>query len=351
MEEIKSIENKKKKLIDFNYIYGIAFKKRKTFFKVLPCVLLGTYLLTLCMPRYYTSTVILAPESNDISTGGLSSTLSSLGMGALSKLGNNDAISPELYPALLSSNDFIIQMFPIKVKDNKGKLETTYYDYLAFHQKSAWWSKVIGFFVELIKPTPEDGMGKNREITVFNMSKKQQDIAKLIAGNINCTIDQKTFAISITVKDQDKRICAQIANETKAKLQAFIIKYRTSKAKNDFVYYDKLCKEAKADYEKARRKYASFSDSNIDVQLNSVKLLVDDLENDMQLKFNVYSTVNNQRQAALAKIQESTPAFTTIKSATVPTRPAGPKRMIISIATTIAAAMGLLLYYLRKDVC
>ena len=57
----------------------------------------------------------------------------------------------------------------------------------------------------------------------------------------------------------------------------------------------------------------------------------------MQLKYNIYSTMNTQMQMAQAKLQEATPAFTMIQSATVPYKPAGPKRLIISIAMTILA--------------
>ena len=55
----------------------------------------------------------------------------------------------------------------------------------------------------------------------------------------------------------------------------------------------------------------------------------------MQAKYNIYTATNAQMQAADAKLQESTPAFTVIESASVPVKPAGPKRMIISIAMMI----------------
>ena len=61
----------------------------------------------------------------------------------------------------------------------------------------------------------------------------------------------------------------------------------------------------------------------------------EDLENEMQLKHNIYTAMNTQMQAAMAKLQEATPAFTVIESASIPIRPAGPKRMIISIAMMI----------------
>ena len=45
--------------------------------------------------------------------------------------------------------------------------------------------------------------------------------------------------------------------------------------------------------------------------------------------------MNTQMQSAAAKLQEATPAFTVIQSASVPTKPAGPRRLIISVAMMI----------------
>ena len=69
--------------------------------------------------------------------------------------------------------------------------------------------------------------------------------------------------------------------------------------------------------------------------LTTYKARVEKLENDMQAKYNIYTAMNTQLQAARAKLQEATPAFTIIESASVPVKPAGPKRMIISIVMMI----------------
>ena len=128
-----------------------------------------------------------------------------------------------------------------------------------------------------------------------------------------------------------------MAQTTCQKLQEFIINYRTNKAKIDYQYYKKLIDSAKADYEKVRRKYGSTSDANMDVTMKSMELVLTDLENDMQLRYNIYTTMSAQMQAAAARLQEATPAFTVIESASVPVKPAGPKRMIISFFITILA--------------
>ena len=167
------------------------------------------------------------------------------------------------------------------------------------------------------------------------LTKQQSAIFKSVSGKIKCTIDKKTDIVSIVVKDQDPLIAATMAQATCQKLQEFITNYRTNKAKIDYEYYKKLTDTAKADYEKVRRKYGATSDANMDVTMKSMELLLTDLENDMQLRYNVYTAMNTQMQSAAAKLQEATPAFTVIQSASVPTKPAGPRRLIISVAMMI----------------
>ena len=74
-----------------------------------------------------------------------------------------------------------------------------------------------------------------------------------------------------------------------------------------------------------------------------------DLENEMQLKYNIYTAMNTQMQAAAAKLQEATPAFTIIQSASVPIKPAGPKRTFIALAMTMLVFFGLSIRILAKS--
>ena len=81
--------------------------------------------------------------------------------------------------------------------------------------------------------------------------------------------------------------------------------------------------------------------------MKSVELMLEDYENDMQLKFNAYTAINTQLQAAKAKVQENTPAFTVLKGASVPIRPAGPKRMIFVALMLFLASIAISLYIIR----
>jgi len=331
--------------IDLMKIFTKLWAARKLYFIVLPIVLIGTYLLTLTMPRYYKCQVELAPESSESSaSGSLSSIASSFGLGNIGKLaGSEDAINVMLYPDLLQSPDFIVTLFPIKVTTKDGATYT-YYDYMAKHQKAPFWLKyIIGPLHELMdphKPSPAYKAGEDK-IDIRHLSRKQDETVQVISGQIKCVIDKKTDAISIIVTDQDPEVCATIGDSVLNRIQNFIVEYRTKKARNDYNYYKKLLDEAKGQYDRALGNYAGYSDSHRNAIDQTVIAKTEDSNKNMTLKYQTYSTLAMQLQAAEAKIQENTPAFTVIKSATLPHKPAGPKRTLIALAMTILVGMGI----------
>lgn len=170
-----------------------------------------------------------------------------------------------------------------------------------------------------------------------------------LENKITCSVDKKNNVIAIIIEDQDPLICATMADSVKNKLQYFITDYRTSKARNDLAYTEKLYNDAKSRYVKSRQTYASFADANEGLILESYKSKLEDLENEMQLNFNTYTMMSNQLQAARAKVQERTPAFTTLQSASVPLKPAGPKRMIFVAVITLLTFIGTTIKILYKE--
>lgn len=331
-------ENKKDiKPIDFTQIIKKLWPHRKKYYYVLPATLIITYLFMVCIPRYYSCTVSLAPETNGPSmSGSLSSIASSFGLGSsLAKMNSQDALNAEIYPEVVESKKFIVELMPVTIKTKDGDIECTYYTYLRDKQKAPWWDVVKAKILELLKPTQKDSFSGKEKISTFNLTKQQDDIFGSVKGKIRCRYDKKTDIVSIRVLDQDPLVCALIADATCKKLQDFIIAYRTNKARIDYEYYKKLREESKAEYDKALDRYASCADAYTNSVLTIYKAKVERLENDMQEKYNIYTAMNTQMQAARAKLQEATPAFTVIESASVPVKPAGPKRMTISFVMMI----------------
>ena len=83
--------------------------------------------------------------------------------------------------------------------------------------------------------------------------------------------------------------------------------------------------------------------------LQSARTKLIDLENEMQLQYNAYNTIAQQLTAAEAKVQEETPAFTTLQSATVPVQKSGPSRAKMCLIFTFLAFLGATVYILHKE--
>lgn len=336
------MEGKKEiKVIDLRKTIKKIWAEKRLFYKSLPIAFILACAYIFSLPRYYVTDTKLAPEmENSLGKGSLSSIASSLGFD-IGEMQTTDAITPLLYPDLMEDNGFIINLLTINVKSKDGSINTTYYDYMRNQQKEPWWLAIFSSKKE----------EKNvKSIDAYNLSKKDDDIVSDIRDNITLHVNSKSGVISISAQDQDAYICKNLADSVREKLQAYITNYRTNKARTDFEYYKKLTLNAKQEYEKVRRQYANMADASTNVKLRSVELKMEDVENDMQLKFNTYTNLNNQLQAASAKVQERTPAFTILKGAAVPIKPAGPKRMIFVAVITLLTFLGTAIWILRKDI-
>lgn len=346
MEE-KNIENNVD-VIDLRMVFNKIWADKKLFYKVLPIVFVLSCIYIFSIPRYYTSDTKLAPEmENSMSGGTLGSIASSFGID-LGDMQTSDAITPLLYPDLMEDNKFVAELFNIKVVDEEGEINTTYYDYIDKKQKKAWWQYPIGWIKKQFK-TKDKKKGGKGEFNPYYLSKQQDGIVNAMRDNISFKVDKKTGVITISTTAQDPLIAKNLADSVRVKLQAFITNYRTNKACIDEQYYKKLVDEAKTNYEKARQLYGSYADANMEVTLESFRAKQADLENDMQLKYNTYTTLMTQYQAAKAKVQERTPAFTILKGASVPIKPTGPKRMLFVLGMLVLTFFGTAFWIVRKD--
>ena len=351
MNENPQINNKKVSTvppIDFGKIFKDLLKHKTLYFKVLPVAFVLAAVYALSLPNYYQCTVKLAPElgANAKSGGSLAGLASSFGINLGGANSGADALSPTLYPDLMNSVDFKTSLFEVKVTREEDQKTFTYFDYLMNEQKFPWWTAGMKAFFELFGSKEKDA---NATVDPFKLTLAQANIVKMINKNVVCNVDKKTMVITINVTDQDALICATMADSVKTRLQKFITDYRTSKARVDLEYNKKVLKEAMAKYEEAREKYARFSDSHRDVSSQSAQTKLADLQNEMDLHQQIMQQVVAQMQQADMKVQQETPAFTTLQSATVPVLKAGPKRALMCLIFLFLAFLGTTVYILYKE--
>ena len=333
-------------------------KYKMLYVKVLSATFVVAAIIAISIPNYYKCTVKLAPElsGGNKSSGGLASLASSFGVNLGESSAGADAIVPTLYPDLMNSVTFQTSLFPIKVQREGEDSTMTYYDYLKNHQRLPWWSAAMKSVLSMFRSVLPLGSAKNDQSSMFNdsinpfrLTKDQSKIVELMGKKVVCDVDNKTMVITIDVIDQDPVIAASVADSVQNRLQDFITVYRTSKARVDLAYNQKLYKETKARYEKARQLYAEYSDANQDIILQTVRQRQTELENEMQLQYNAYTQIAAQLLAAEAKVQQETPAFTMLQPATVPVRKAGPMRSRGCLLVLFLAFIAITLYVWNKE--
>lgn len=349
-------ENNRKEVIDLREVFKKMWHRKKTFLLVWLVTFVLSCAIILPVPRTYQAAVSVAPESAESQGGTLSSIASSFGFN-IGTLSSTDAFYPDIYPDVMASNNFIAELMAVHVTSIDGTIDTDYYTYLKNFQKKTFYMVPINWTKRTIKnwleskPTTVKPLNTgDTGINPVMLSEEQQSLFEAVRDLVTCSVDKKTGIITINVTDQDPLICASMADSARVRLQEFITRYRTSKARVDYEYYLKLTNDAKAEYEEVSKAYGAYCDSHLNTILQSELSVRDELENELSMKLTAYNTLNTQLVAAKAKIQERTPAFSLLESPTVPVRPTGPKRMIFVAGMMFLAFIGTTLYIFKDSI-
>ena len=307
--------------------------RKKLYIAAAVGVVLGI-LIALSTPKQYTVSVTLSPEmGSGKSSSGLASAAASFLGGSV---GNDspDALNATLAPDIVISTPFLLELFEARVVSQNKQIDTTFTAYLD-KQKSSWISYVlkvpgmaIGGIKSLFSNKEQEETGTVQEGTI---ELNEKDAAKLgsLRKAIVTEVDKKTSITTLSVTLQDPKVTATIADSVVSKLQQYITAYRTSKAKEDCQYLEKLYKERQQEYYDAQQRYARYVDANSNVVFQSTLAERERLQNDMNLAYQVYSQVAQQLQVARAKVQEEKPVFAVVEPAVVPLNPSGTSRKVI----------------------
>lgn len=307
------------------------------------------------LPKEYTTTVKLAPEMEDISKkmNGIGGLAAMAGIN-LNTSSGADAISPDLYPDVVQSTPFLLELFPVKVIAPESVDSLALYDYMLNYQRTAWWNYVIqapfkalgavkGFFSKA-DVQPGDTLDP------FHLTREQEAVLQALRNRIAVSVDKKTFILTASVQMQNPVISAEVTRIVLQKLQDYIITYRTRKVKDDLAFTRKIFGEAREAYYKAQQAYAVFEDTNRNLISSSYRTEQERLKNEMTLTFNIYNSLAQKLEQDKLRVQEQTPVYTVIEPATIPLKATSPKKLLILIGCIFLSLLMGVGYLFVKDV-
>lgn len=339
--------------IDVVAIARYLWMKRGFLLKCCCLALVVGLIIAFSIPREYRTTVLLMPETNNTANkmGNLGGLAAMAGLDLSNTVGQ-DAISPDLYPDIVRSTPFLVELFSRQVSSKQKDISCSLYNYLDEYQRQAWWSYIVR--------APQEGLSlaavffsgpeeKTDHIDPFSLTREQERILKELQDKISVYVDKKTQVVTISAQMQDPLISAQVTDSVVKMLQNYITAYRTQKARQDLEFTEKVLKEARAAYYKAQQTYAAFEDGNKNIISSSYRTEQERLKNEMTLTFNVYNTLAQKLEQDKLRVQEQTPVYTIIEPATVPLKASLPNKPLILTGCLFLTFVSMAGYLLVKD--
>lgn len=318
---------------------------RKLIIKITAAFIALGLVIAITSPKQYKVETRLLPEAKSASGGGAAALLSSLGgLGGFSMpLGEGaDAIGPMLYPDVLKSTPFYLELLNSKInyKTESETLDITVFEYLNDYTRSSLGNIIIKYTIKL----PWTILGwirgeqKTSEVSeepepyqFTRMTLEQFQIIKRLGDKISANIDQKNGVINISAEFGDPYITAQVANFAVEYLSNYITEYRVEKAKTDLLFIQERYSEREKEYLQAQNELAQFRDANRNVQSAAARTEEERLNNKYTLAFNVYNGLAQQLEQAKIKVQEETPVIKILEPVQVPVERSKPRRSLILV--------------------
>lgn len=306
------------------------------------------------IPKTYKAGVTLAPEMQQKTSSGVSSIASMMGV----NLNNSvDAISVEMFPDVVHSTPFIVELFDLPVTfERKDSIMTLpLVEYMKEYQKAPWWSyviqapfKVLGWCIDLVTPDEEETIGDST-LNPANLPKKERKVVKYFSENIMVNVDKKSFKTQMELEMQDPLVVAAVMNAVVENLKSYMSEYRTSKARQDVENLEVICEQRKADYYKAQQAYASYLDANKNVIRQSANAERERLQQEMNLAYQVYSQVAQQLEAARIQAEQAKPVFAIVNPVEVPIIANSPSKIKLLVIVTLLFGFFSIVYILWKE--
>lgn len=334
-------------------------------------VILG-YIAAKTSPVEYQAKCVMLMSDKGAGGGGANASLLGLagfaGGAATPGAGNagND-IGPEIYPIIISSKPFLIELatdsFFIKNTDQK----TTIKDYFkkGIRQNAVIRARdflvgIPGMITSLFKSNSAPAIGVNSSdlvveksnakigntlssnVDIIQLSNEDKSAAGIMAERI--TLTRLGDQITLTVKMPEAWLSARATQMVLDKLIKYVTKYKTGKQLENVNFLESATAEAEATYKSNQQKVAGFKDNNYGVVFQSVQSREQLLQNEFTLSFTLYNSLVTQLQQAKIQLKKDTPLFRLLEPVYVPDSPAEPiASKIILTYSFIGVFIGILI--------
>lgn len=288
--------------------------------------------------KEYTASTIMVPQIENPSSkmGGLSS-LATLAGFNLDMNAASEGISPLLYPLIISSVSFQLEIMNTEFVFEELEKPTSLFDYYSNIYKPGLFGTIKKYTIGLPGSFASAAQGEkidtvsNSKTELVKLSVAQDEVRKIIAKKLSLAVDDKDGFLTLSSRFHQAGLSAQVTQKSQMLLQEYVTKFKVEKAVAQLEFIKERYEENKSEFEEAQSKLATFRDGNKNISSEIMRTHEERLEYEYQLAFDVYSELAKQLEQSLIKVEEDTPIFAIISEVTVPIEKSNPNRILIII--------------------
>ena len=306
--------------------------------------------VAIATPNEYTATTIMVPQ-----TSGKSSSLGGLGGLAalagidLSSASQGSDMSPILYPKIVSSIPFKLELMNTPIKFNEFEKPISLFDYITKNKKTSVLGTIKRYTLGL--PGVIIGAIKGKNIPL-ELAKKMDDqpilltedqykVSKALDKIISLDVDAKQGYLTLNVIMPEALAAAQMAKKAQELLQQDITDFKIQKAKADLEFIQGRYNEAQAKAEGYQINIAQRTDQYKNLTSSVPQVQTTRVQTKYGIASTVYQELAKQLEQAKIQVKKDTPVFTIIEPVSVPLDRSKPNRpMILMIWIFLGGVVG-----------
>jgi uncharacterized protein involved in exopolysaccharide biosynthesis len=302
-------------------------------------------------PATYMASSTFLPQTGGETPGVVGGLASLAGINLNAPMSGGD-IPPSMYATVLGSEPFRKEILDSKIWFNGDSV--TYRSYLENQPQSG-----ISILQEYTIGLP------NKLIGLISFSnEKEQEPAKQegiqqpnsvdysfldeISGKVDIVNDPNLGIVTISVKESDPFVAAQVTIVTEKVLQEWISEHKMKKAKAQYEFIEKQFLAKQKEFFSVQDQLAAYMDRNQNVLSASYLTRLDRLQTQFDLLNSVYTDLAKQKEQAAIQLNKATPTFSVLDPVKIPRGKIGPQK---SRYLAIYFFLGLILssfFYLAK---
>ncbi|MDG5800527.1 Wzz/FepE/Etk N-terminal domain-containing protein [Marinilabiliaceae bacterium ANBcel2] len=345
-------------------IKAVIIKKKVIGFVTIAFILVGL-LIALCSPvTYRTSTVILPQTSGSSGLGQLGGLASIAGVNLGSFMEGGEAVSPELYPDIISSYPFLWEVANTSFDFPGFDEPISYYEKMRADSVKSFGELVVDYTVKL--PWTIRDLFRGDEKLVTFVSEKDsslivvdietQRLLQQIEDNISLRVNSQNRLVTIAFEEEGALLSAQVTSYLAKLLEEFVINYKNEQIKENLNFFENILEDKKVEFQNAQKALFAYRDRYRNRVPERQNIEYQELDDNYRFAMSSYQNLAQQVEQYRVSSQKEVPLFSVIEPVKIPVEKYAPKRLFILIVSTISgvfvgivAVFGILWFVKIKD--